>query len=241
MAGAGTLAVSYVAGALTTLSPCVLPLLPVLIMSALQQHVLAPLALAAGLTVSFVSFGIALASAGTVSGLDTETLRTAVSIVLLGFGAVLIVPALQAAVARVAAPLASRGNRLLERVSPAGVGGQFLLGALLGVVWTPCTGPTLGVAVGLAAQSGTMVLAATIMTLFSIGAATPVLALAYGSRQAIAGRKNSLAAISRTAKPLMGVVLVAIGALAVTGADRVIEAYLTEAMPLWLLDLTTRF
>lgn len=241
MAGAGTLAVSYVAGALTTLSPCVLPLLPVLIMSALQQHVLAPLALAAGLTVSFVGFGLALASAGTVAGLDSETLRTAVAIILLAFGAVLIVPALQAAVAQAAAPLASWGNRLLERVSPAGIGGQFLLGALLGVVWTPCTGPTLGVAVGLAAQSGTIVLAATIMTLFSIGAATPVLALAYGSRHAIAGRRNGLAAISRTVKPLMGVVLVGIGALTVTGADRAIETYLTEAMPLWLLELTTRF
>ncbi|MCK6454695.1 MAG: cytochrome c biogenesis CcdA family protein, partial [Alphaproteobacteria bacterium] len=231
MAGAGTFAASYVAGALTTLSPCVLPLLPVLIMSALQQHAMAPLALAAGLSVSFVGVGIAVASAGAVSGMDPESLRTIVSTALLGFGLVLVVPSLQAGVAQAVAPIAGRGGRLLEKISPVGVASQFLLGALLGVVWTPCTGPTLGVAVGLAAQSGTMALAAAIMALFSAGAATPVLALAYGSRRAIASRKATLAAMSQTAKSIMGAVLVTVGVLALTGMDRVIEAHLTDLMP----------
>lgn len=241
MAGAGTLAVSYLAGALTTLSPCVLPLLPVLLLSAVQQHVLGPLALAGGLTISFVATGILIASVGFAAGVDNAILRSAVSIALLAFGAVLVVPALQAGFARIAAPLAAKANGLLGSISPAGVWGQFLLGLLLGVVWSPCTGPTLGVAVGLATQSDTIMFAAVVMTLFSLGASTPVLALAYGSRSAIVGRRNSLAIVSRIAKPLMGIALITVGTLTLTGIDKVVETYLTDAMPTWLVELTTRY
>jgi cytochrome c biogenesis protein CcdA len=172
---------------------------------------------------------------------DTAILRSAVSIALVAFGAVLVVPALQAGFARISAPLAARGNKLLESMSPAGVWGQFLLGLLLGVVWSPCTGPTLGVAVGLAAQSDTIVFAAAVMTLFSFGTSTPVLALAYGSRKAIIGQRNSLAIVSRIAKPVMRIALIAVGALTFAGVNKAIETYLTDAMPIWLLELTTRF
>lgn len=241
MTGAGTLAVSYLAGALTTLSPCVLPLLPVLLLSAVEQHVLGPLALASGLTVSFVGASILIAPIGFTAGVPTAILRSAVSVALMAFGAVLVVPALQAGFAQISAPLAARGNKLLGSISPAGLWGQFLLGLLLAVVWSPCTGPTFGVAVGLAAQSDTIVFASAVMTLLSFGASTPVLALAYGSRKAIISRRNSLAIASRIAKPVMGFALITIGALTFAGVDKVIETYLTDAMPTWMLELTTRY
>ena len=77
------------------------------------------------------------------------------------------------------------------------------------------------------------------MAIFSIGAATPILALAYGSRQAIFARRSVLASVSRVAKPLVGAALVSVGAFVLTGLDKVVEASLTSAMPDWLVTVTT--
>jgi len=184
VAGLGNLALGYAAGALLTLSPCVLPILPIVLFGVVERHAWGPLALAAGLSTSFAGVGIAIASVGFSIGVDPSTLRLVVAAVLAGMGAVLLVPALQGRLATIATPVASRGQVLLDRLQPSGLGGQFALGALLGVIWSPCSGPTLGTAVGLAAQGDSVATAAATMISFGFGAATPILALAYGSRQA---------------------------------------------------------
>jgi cytochrome c biogenesis protein CcdA len=237
----GSLVLSFAAGALSTLSPCVLPLLPVLLASAVQQHALAPLALASGLSASFAGMGLLTASLGLGSGLEAGTLRYAGAALMLALGLVLLVPALQEAFARAAGPIAGWAGALLQYLPSKGMGAQFVLGLVLGVVWSPCTGPTLGAAVGLAAQRETMLQAATLMTIFGLGAATPLLALAYGSRQAVLARRDHLRRLSAIAKPAMGGVLAAVGLLVLTGLDKTIETYLTNAMPDWLLTLTTRY
>jgi len=198
------------------------------------------LALAAGLSSSFAGAGIAIASVGFSIGVDQSTLRLVVAAVLAGMGAVLLVPALQGRFVAIATPVASRGQMLLDRLQPSGLGGQFALGALLGVIWSPCSGPTLGAAVGLAAQGDSIATAAATMISFGFGAATPILALAYGSRQAIFARRDWLARVSRIGKPLMGAAFVGIGAFVLTGLDKIVEAFLTRAMPDWLVTVTTR-
>ena len=240
MAGLGNLALGYAAGALSTLSPCVLPILPMVLFGVVERHAWGPLALAAGLSTSFAGVGIAIASVGFNIGVDPSTLRLVVAAVLAGMGAVLLVPALQGRLAAIATPVASRGQVLLDRLQPSGLGGQFALGALLGVIWSPCSGPTLGAAVGLAAQGDSVATAATTMVSFGFGAATPILALAYGSRQAIFARRDWLARVSRIGKPLMGATFVGIGAFVLTGLDKIVEAFLTRAMPDWLVTVTTQ-
>ena len=140
----------------------------------------------------------------------------------------------------IAGPVAIGGQALVDRLRPSWFGGQFALGMLLGAIWSPCSGPTLGAAIGLAAQSGTAGRAAMVMAMFGLGAATPILALAYGSRQAIVARRDLLARTSQIAKPLMGAALVGIGVFVLTGFDKVVEASLTRAMPDWLVSVTTR-
>ena len=240
MAGLGNLALGYAAGALSTLAPCVLPILPMVLFGVVERHAWGPLALAAGLSTSFAGVGIAIASVGFSLGVDPSTLRLVVAAVLAGMGAVLLVPARQGRLAAIATPVASRGQVLLDRLQPSGLGGQFALGALLGVIWSPCSGPTLGAAVGLAAQGDSVVTAAATMISFGFGAATPILALAYGSRQAIFARRDWLARVSRIGKPLMGATFVGIGAFVLTGLDKIVEAFLTRAMPDWLVTVTTQ-
>ncbi|MEX0752603.1 MAG: cytochrome c biogenesis CcdA family protein [Xanthobacteraceae bacterium] len=236
----GGLALSFGAGALSTLNPCVLPLLPIVLFGIVEKHAWAPVALAVGLSGSFVAIGIFVALLGFSIGIDPGTLRLAVGALMVVFGGILLFPALQSRWALAAAPIAAGGQSLIDRLQPSGLGGQFALGALLGAVWSPCSGPTLGAAVGLAAQSETALKAALIMAVFGLGAATPVLALAYGSRQAIMARRDWLSRLSQIAKPLMGATLLVLGALVLTGLDKTIEAALTAAMPDWLIALTTR-
>jgi cytochrome c biogenesis protein CcdA len=234
------LALGYASGALSTLSPCVLPILPIVLFAALERHLSGPVALAAGLAASFAGVGIALASVGFSVGIDPETLRLAVAAVMGAAGVVLLVPALQGTVASMASPLAGRGQVLLDRLEPSGIWGQFALGAALGVIWSPCSGPTLGTAIGLATQGDDLGRAASTIVAFALGAATPILLLAYGSRQAIMARRDWMMRASRIGKPLMGAAFLGLGLFVLTGLDRVVEASLTRAMPDWLVTVTTR-
>lgn len=236
----GNLALGYAAGILSTLSPCVLPILPLVLFGALERHALGPVALAVGLALSFASVGLAIAAFGFNLGIDQAMLRPIAAVLIAGMGLTLLLPRAQSAVAGLAAPLAARGQTMLDRLAPSGLGGQFVLGALLGVIWSPCTGPTLGAAIGLAAQGENLGSAAVTMTAFAIGAATPILALAYGSRQAILSRRNQFARLSHVAKPVIGATFLTLGLFVLTGLDKIVETALTRAMPDWLLSVTTR-
>jgi cytochrome c-type biogenesis protein len=236
----GSLALGYAAGSLSVLSPCALPLLPIILFGAIEQHAWGPIALAAGLAASFAGVGLFLVSLGFSLGIDPTAFRQGAAALILFIGIVLLVPTLQRRLALLAAPVAIGSQALVDRLRPSGIGGQFALGMLLGAIWSPCSGPTLGAAIGLAAQNETAGRAAMVMAMFSLGAATPILALAYGSRQAIVARRDLLARTSRIAKPLVGATLVSIGAFVLTGFDKVVEASLTRAMPDWLVSVTTR-
>jgi cytochrome c-type biogenesis protein len=158
---------------------------------------------------------------------------------MLAVGIVLLVPALQEALTQRMAVTGWAGG-FLQRLPSNGTGAQLLLGLVLGVVWSPCAGPTLGAAIGLAAQRETMIQAAIVMAIFGLGAATPVVILAYGSRQVVLGRRDRLRRVSAAAT-IMGIAIAAVGLLVLTGLDKIAETHLTNAMPDWLLNLTTRY
>lgn len=234
------LALAYAAGALSTLSPCVLPILPIVLFGALERHRWGPVALAAGLAATFAGVGIALATVGFNVGIDPGSLRLLIAALMGAAGIVLLVPALQGRIASMASPVVGKGQILLDHIQPTGLAGQFLLGAVLAVIWSPCSGPTLGAAVGLAAQGDDLGRAAATMAAFALGAATPILLLAYGSRQAIMARRHWMARATRIGKPLMGTAFLGIGLFVLTGLDKIVETSLTNAMPDWLVNVTTR-
>ena len=234
----GACVLSFAAGALSLLSPCVLPLLPVALAGALAQHRLGPVALVGGLAASATAFGFLFALLGTA--IDRDLVRLVAAALLIGFGVVLLSSRLDSAFASATTAISNRGADLLARFTPRGLGGQLVVGALLGVLWTPCSGPTLGSAVTLAAQRESLAASAAVMAAYSAGAALPLLVLAYGSRRALAG-SDRLAVISRVGKPIMGGALLVMGLLTLTGTDKMVETQLVERLPDWLVDLTTRF
>lgn len=240
--GAGALGLAFLAGLLSVLSPCVLPLLPLVFGAAAVEHRWAPALLAAGVAISFVVVGLFVATIGFGVGLDGEKFRLAAAALMAVIGVILMFPALQTQVAAAGGPLSDRlRNAFGAGPSSSGLFAQFGVGLLLGVVWSPCVGPTLGAASVLAARGEDLGQVALTMGVFGLGAAAPLLALGFASRQAMARWRNRLISTGKLAKQALGGVLIAIGALIVTGADKTVEAALISASPEWLTQLTTRF
>ncbi|HZP10643.1 cytochrome c biogenesis CcdA family protein [Methyloceanibacter sp.] len=236
-----TLGLAFLAGILTVLSPCVLPLLPIVLGTAASEHRLGPIALAIGLALSFVAIGLFVATIGFAAGLDTDLFRTISAVLLIGIGLVLLVPKLQAEFALAASPVGNFVDERLGGFATNGLWGQFGLGLLLGAVWSPCVGPTLGAASLLAAKGENLGQVALTMFAFGIGAALPLMALGFISREAMMRMRGRLVEAGKGGKMLLGGLLVAVGLLVATGLDKRLETVLVDASPAWLTELTTKF
>jgi len=237
----GTLGLALVAGVLSILSPCVLPLLPIVLGTAQSEHRLGPVALAAGLAVSFTVIGLFVATIGFAIGLDTDVFRAISAFLLIAIGLVLLVPRLQAQFAVAASPVGAWVDDRFGGFTATSLWGQFGLGLLLGAVWAPCVGPTLGAASLLAAKGDNLGQVALTMLAFGIGAALPLMALGFVSREAMMRWRGRLMEAGKGGKMLLGALLVAVGLLVATGADKRLETFLVDASPDWLTNLTTRY
>lgn len=239
--GLGSYGFGFLAGLLSTLSPCVLPIIPILLGSAAHTHRRAPLVLAAGLASSYAVIGTGLAWAGSALGLDTSIFRGVGAAILGLLGLVLMSTSLQHHFASATSGIGDAGNSLISRMRLDGLGGQFAMGLVLGVVWSPCVGPTLGAAVVLASQGSHLPQAALLMGVFGIGAAFPVVALAHISRETMQKMRGKMMQAGKTGKVILGSVMVAIAAMILLGLDKPVEAWLVDQSPAWLTRLTTRF
>lgn len=236
-----TLALAFLAGVLSVLSPCVLPLLPLVLGAAVSEHRLGPAALAAGLALSFVAIGLFVATVGFALGLDTDAFRAGTAVLMVLLGIVLIVPAAQTRLAVAAGPVSDWAETRFGGSSTTGLPGQFGIGLLLGAVWAPCVGPTLGAASLLAAQGRDLGAVALTMVLFGLGAALPLLALGALSRGVLARWRERMLGLGNGLKAALGAVLVMTGAVILLGYEKRLQAALVEASPAWLTALTTRF
>jgi cytochrome c-type biogenesis protein len=230
---------AYAAGALTILSPCVLPLAPIVLGSAAQAHRHGPLVLATGLVVSFTLTGFLLATLGAASGFDGDWVRLFGAALLVAAGVALLVPSVQALLTRAATPLADWANARQSRMERYGLAGQAAIGVLLGFVWSPCVGPTLGAATVLAAQGENLAIVAVTMAAFGLGIASVLLVLAFATRTVLARWRGRLMTAGGTGKQMLGGLLMVVGILIFTGGDKMIEGILVAASPDWLVDLTT--
>jgi cytochrome c biogenesis protein CcdA len=237
--GLGTYGIGFAAGSLSVLSPCVLPLVPILIGSAASAHRRGPLALAAGLTLSFAVLGALLASAGAGLGLEQTVFRNIAALMLLGFGVLLLSSGLQERFAVAASGVSSAGQGVLARLTLDGLSGQFVLGLLLGVVWSPCVGPTLGATITLASQGEQLAQVILVMALFGLGAGLPLVILGSLSREAMLRLRGKLLAAGQQGKKALGAVMLLLGGFILTGLDKRFEAWVLDVAPAWLTQIGT--
>jgi cytochrome c-type biogenesis protein len=237
--GLGTYTLGFLAGTASILSPCVLPLLPILIASALSRHRLGPVGLALGLGLSFAAVGIFVATLGAAIGLDSDTFRRGAAVLMVVCGVAMLSARLQAGFSRFSAGLSNAGHGMLARIGGNGFAGQCAIGLLLGVVWSPCVGPTLGAAATLAAQGRNLAHIAVLMAVFGLGAGLPLMILGEVSRASVQRMRGSLAFAGQAGKRVLGVLFVLLGVLVLSGWDHALEAAVLSVSPAWLTQFTT--
>ena len=236
-----TFGLAFLAGILSVLSPCVMPLLPLVLGAAASEHRLGPAALATGLAISFVAIGLFVATIGFSIGLDGDVFRRAAAVLLVLVGIILMVPVMQVRLATAAGPMSNWTEQRFGGFSTAGLTGQFFVGLLLGAVWSPCVGSTLGAASVLAAQGKDLGMVALTMALFGLGAALPMLLLGMLSREALMRWRDRMIDLGKGAKAALGAALVLVGIAILTGFDKTLETELVTITPSWLTAVTTRF
>ncbi|MGJ4948578.1 cytochrome c biogenesis CcdA family protein [Bradyrhizobium sp. HKCCYLS20291] len=233
------LALAFAAGLLSILSPCVLPLVPIVLGAAASAHPRGALALAAGLALSFTGIGLFIALAGSGLGLDAGAFRLVAAAIMLAIGVVLLVPSWQAQLAVAGGPVQRWADRHSQGFAASGAGGQFIIGLLLGAVWSPCVGPTLGAASLLASQGRDLLGVTLTMFAFGLGAGLPLVVLGLVSRTTMTRLRARLMSAGKLGKMLMGAAFAVVAVAILSGVDKQLEAWLVENSPAWLTELTT--
>lgn len=229
---------AYLAGLLTLINPCVLPVLPVVLASALQADRFGPLVLAAGMSLSFVVLGVGITAFGYSVGLTPARVADAGAFLLIAFGLVMFVPAAQRRFAMATSGLAAGADSTLGGFDQTRLRGQFLGGLLLGAVWSPCIGPTLGSAIALASQGESLGLATMIMLGYALGVSTLIIGIGYGAQGLISRNRAKMMRLANAAPKIMGVVFVLVGLFLLFRLNHYVEGWLLDIMPGWLIDLS---
>ena len=220
------LVLALLAGVITVAAPCTLPMLPILLGASVGQTSKArPVMIAAGFVLSFSIVALALSAITRAFDFDPNVLRSAAAFLLVGFGLLMIWPA----------PFECLSSRLggftgggaVDRQS---VLGGFVLGTTLGLVWTPCAGPVLGSILTVIATSKDTAWASALLVVYAIGAAIPMLAIAYGG-QAVTARVRSLARMTPRLQQGFGVVVIGFAVASYFQYDTLIVAWLTHFYP----------
>lgn len=229
---------AYAAGLLTLINPCVLPVLPIVVATALQAHRHGPAVLALGMSLSFVVLGVTITAFGYALGLTVDDIARAGAVLMIFFGLILLVPRFSEAFSLATAGVAASADSQFDEIDRSTLRGQFLGGLLLGMVWSPCVGPTLGGAISLASQGQSLGWATLIMVFFALGVSSIILALGYGARSALMRRQALMRKIAVAARPAMGAIFTAVGLMLFFQWHHAIEAWLLDALPSWLIDLS---
>ena len=232
------LGLSVAAGGLTTLSPCVFPLLPLVLSGAVQGHRLAPMAMGLGMMLSFAGIGVVLGALGPALGIDADTIRTAGAAMLIAFALVMLVPALGDRFSHWMLPIASAANAASMRLDGGSLLGAAALGAVLGLVWSPCSGPLLGSALTLVASEGGALRGGVVLALFGLGAAIPLVAVAYASRSGFMRARDWVLARIERVRRSFAVLLGGMGIAILTGVDRWVESRVLGWLPDTWVNLT---
>jgi len=237
---AALLAFAFVSGIVTILSPCILPVLPILLAGGVSGGRARPLGIVAGFVVSFAVFTLTLTAIVQVIGIPAGVLRIVAVVVIAAFGLVLVVPRLQHAFERLTSRIAGRGASGGGPVEMQGAGG-FLgglpVGLSLGLVWTPCVGPIMASVIGLALTRQIDGGAVFITMAYTLGTSIPMLGVMLGGR-ALLARVPVLRRNTARIQKAFGVLMIVVGVAIGFGLDRRLQTAILRGFPNYGAGLT---
>ena len=221
---------SFLAGIVTVLSPCILPVLPIILSSSVggkESGKARPIGVVAGFVISFTFFTLFLSTLVRISGIPADSLRLFSVIVVAGFGISLLIPKLQQKVEQAfsrIARLAPQGN------TRSGFGSGVLVGFSLGLLWTPCVGPILASVITLALAESITANALLITLAYSIGTSVPMFLIMIGG-QKLLGSVPWLRANTEKIQRAFGVLMILTSLAIYTGIDRRFQSYVLDVFP----------
>ena len=207
--------VAFVAGIVTAISPCVLPVLPIVFAGGATGDRRRPYAIVAGLVWSFTLFTLVATALLSALGLPDDLLRNIAIVVVLLVGISLLWPRLGAIVER---PFQALGRR-----NPGGMGGGFLLGVSLGLLFTPCAGPVIAAVAVLAATQRFSVQGVLVTFAYALGAGVVFLLLAIGAQRGMTLR--SVRSRAPRIRQALGGLIVAVAIVMALGLDTKLAAH----------------
>ena len=225
--------IALIAGVLSVLSPCVWPLVPIVMTTASGQSRLGPIYLALGLSLSFAIAGAFLSFVLLNLGLNPDAFRSVAAILMVLVGLILVIKPFADWINQKMSMLSSR----FDIGNGANSLGQFGVGLLLGLVWLPCVGPTLGAAIAVASIGQDMGMAFLVMFAFGIGTASALLLAAFVSGQLLKRLRPGLFSRVASAKIVLGFLLILLGGSILMGLDRTLEIYANQVLPDWAISL----
>ncbi|AZP12935.1 cytochrome c biogenesis CcdA family protein [Undibacterium parvum] len=228
-----SVSIALVAGVLSVLSPCVWPLVPIVMTSASGQSRLGPIYLALGLSLSFAIAGAFLSFILLNLGLNPDAFRSVAAVLMVLVGLILVVKPLADWINQQMSMLSSR----FDIGNSSNSLGQFGVGLLLGLVWLPCVGPTLGAAIAVASIGQDLGMAFLVMFAFGIGTAFALLLAAFVSGQVLKRVRPGLFSRVASAKIVLGYLLIVLGGMILVGLDKTLAIYANQMLPDWAISL----
>ena len=197
------LVLAFGAGLASVLSPCVLPVLPLIVTGTDRDSRLRPLAIVGGLALAFITMGVLMSVAGSFVAPHVATMEKAAGVLVLLFGVLMLLNV------NVFEKMSFFG-RFQDNKPHRGLLGGVVLGASLGLVWIPCVGPMLSSVLAVVASEGRLASGVTMLALYSLGFAVPMLTVAYAS-QWLRGKLRSLQRAPVALRVFSGAVLILFG------------------------------
>ena len=224
----------WLAGILIAFSPCILPALPLIVAASLQKHPFGPIMMAIGLIVGFVLMGTGLYLVSQWLSLPSYQWRSVAAIFFVIFGLMMLLPSWHGSWL---SQLSNKAHQLTGKADELGMVGQFLIGALLGVIWSPCVGPALGAIFVLVATQGSSLYAAFCFTVFAFGASIPLLIISYGGRYWVMSSSHLL----RYSNQVLGGLLLFLGLAVLLQLDLWLQSQLLSILPEFWLNAVTEY
>lgn len=224
---------AFLAGLVTVATPCILPILPPMLAGSIG-HKLRPIMIVSGMAMSFTLMGGLFSALGIAAGISSGVYRLVLGFVIIGFGATMVDEEINEIYSKYSSMfvnslmgLFKRGTK--EASSEESLGGAFVLGLTLGILWIPCVGPILGPVLAYASVLDTVIGGSLLLLAYSAGLALPMLAIAYGGKLVLA-RVGSFKKV-HLVKKIGGWVLILTGVAIILGLDRALQTVVLPYYP----------
>ncbi|MDH5533893.1 MAG: cytochrome c biogenesis protein DipZ [Candidatus Pacebacteria bacterium] len=229
------IAFAFIAGIVTILSPCILPVLPFILSGSTSEDKARPWGVVLGFVASFTFFTLFLTTLVKLTGVSADVLRYASITILFLFGLSLIVPQVQLLLEKAFTMVA---GKVPNTAASTGLFGGLLVGLSLGLLWTPCVGPILASVISLA-LTGSVTGGAVLITLsYALGTSIPMLVIMKGG-QAILQRNQWLVRNTANIQKGFGVLMMITAFAIFNNYDRKFQSYILEAFPQYGVGLTS--